>query len=106
LDSIDRQPSPQAPPLLLLFSWSFSKLVAAMPRVHLFSYRDLLDWLNEPYKAEPVPIYGLKIPLFLMTWTAQMSIGGKLFCDTKKCTIQHVDISMGGYMIQNYLGYQ
>jgi len=45
------------------FSWSFSNLVA-MLRFHLFSYRNLWEWLNEPYEPAPVPVYGAQIPLF------------------------------------------
>jgi hypothetical protein len=35
------------------FAWSLSNLVA-MLRFNLFSYRDLLDWLNAPYEPPPV----------------------------------------------------
>ena len=45
------------------FSWSFSNLVA-MLRFHLFSYRDLWGWLNEPYEPAPVPVYSAQVPLF------------------------------------------
>jgi hypothetical protein len=37
-------------------NWSFSNL-ASLLRLNLFSYRDLIDWLNNPYDTPPlVPI--------------------------------------------------
>ncbi len=34
------------------FNWSLSNLVALL-RQQLFVYRDLVAWLNDPYKAPP-----------------------------------------------------
>lgn len=36
------------------FGWSLSNLVALL-RMNLFVYRDLWDWLNEPFTGPPVP---------------------------------------------------
>ena len=36
------------------FGWSLSNLVALL-RMNLFVYRDLWEWLNEPFTAPPVP---------------------------------------------------
>jgi hypothetical protein len=33
--------------------WSFSNL-ASMLRLSLFTYRDLIEWLNKPYTTEPI----------------------------------------------------
>jgi hypothetical protein len=33
--------------------WSFSTL-ASMLRMNLFTYRDLLDWLEDPFKVPPL----------------------------------------------------
>ena len=33
--------------------WSFSNL-ASMLRLNLFTYRDLTDWLNEPFGTPPI----------------------------------------------------
>ena len=33
--------------------WSFSNL-AALLRMNLFTYRDLMDWLNDPGNNEPI----------------------------------------------------
>jgi len=33
--------------------WSFSNL-AAMLRMNLFTYRDLLDWLEDPFGSPPI----------------------------------------------------
>ena len=35
------------------FSWSLSNLVALL-RQQLFVYRDLFQWLNDPFKAPPI----------------------------------------------------
>jgi hypothetical protein len=35
-------------------AWSFSNM-AAMLRLNLFTYRDLLDWLHQPYGPPPTP---------------------------------------------------
>jgi len=44
--------------------WSFS-IIAAMLRMNLFTYRDLLDWLNDPFHTPPVApdIVQLKLPI-------------------------------------------
>ena len=34
-------------------TWSFSVL-ASMPRLNLFTYRDPMDWLNDPMNTPPV----------------------------------------------------
>ncbi|PIE52607.1 transposase, partial [Candidatus Fermentibacteria bacterium] len=33
--------------------WSFSNL-AAMLRMNLFTYRDLLEWLKDPFGSPPI----------------------------------------------------
>ena len=35
-------------------NWSFSNLVT-MLRFNIFTYRDLTDWLNEPFGTDPIP---------------------------------------------------
>ena len=36
------------------FGWSLSNLVALL-RMNLFTHRDLMDWLNQPYATPPDP---------------------------------------------------
>jgi len=44
------------------FSWSMSNL-ATMLRLNLFTYRDLLDWLHDPFGQPPViPVVQLTLP--------------------------------------------
>jgi hypothetical protein len=43
-------------------TWSFSNLVA-MLRLNLFVYRDLTDWLNDPFALEPDPPGYQQLPL-------------------------------------------
>jgi hypothetical protein len=43
--------------------WSFSNL-AAMLRLNLFTYRDLLEWLHQPFQTPPLVPTSLQISLF------------------------------------------
>jgi len=48
-------------------NWSLSNLVA-MIRWNLFTYRDLLEWINRPY--ETPPIIPTSLPQLVLSWTA------------------------------------
>jgi len=48
-------------------NWSLSNLVA-MLRWNLFTYRDLLEWINRPY--ETPPIIPTSLPQLVLSWTA------------------------------------
>lgn len=48
-------------------SWSLSNLIA-MLRWNLFTYRNLEEWLNEPFKPPPLPE---AFPQLLLSWTAE-----------------------------------
>jgi hypothetical protein len=45
-------------------TWSFSNL-ASMLRFNLFTYRDLTDWLHEPFETPPIVPQPEQIPLDL-----------------------------------------
>ena len=45
------------------FAWSMSNLVA-MLRFNLFTYRDLWEWLNEPFQTPPGDIDSLQLSFF------------------------------------------
>ena len=49
-------------------SWSFSNL-ASLLRLNLFTYRDLMDWLNDPFKTPPL------VPLPLQLTLAMPGLG-------------------------------
>ena len=44
--------------------WSLSNL-ASMLRLNLFTYRDLLTWLHEPFGTPPQPIPDQQLSLYL-----------------------------------------
>jgi hypothetical protein len=39
---------------LSTFGWSLSNLIALL-RPNLFTYRDLVEWLNNPFETPPSP---------------------------------------------------
>ena len=46
------------------FGWSMSNL-ATMLRLNLFTYRDLLEWLHDPFGHPPaIPLVQLRLPGF------------------------------------------
>ena len=49
------------------FAWSFANLLA-MLRLQLFVYRDLQQWLDQPFRAPPTPI-GLSNPQLGLPFT-------------------------------------
>lgn len=47
-------------------NWSFSNL-ASMLRLNLFTYRDLMEWLNNPFSTEPLVPLPVQLPLEMPT---------------------------------------
>jgi hypothetical protein len=51
--------------LLSRLKWSLSNLVALL-RMNLFTHRDLMAWLNQPFETPPVPYEQEQLPLNLV----------------------------------------
>jgi len=65
-------------PLKSTFGWSLSNLVALL-RQQLFVYRDLMNWLNDPFQAPPAlaGVHDSQLALALGRWSNLDSIPAK-----------------------------
>ena len=54
------------------FNWSLSNLVALL-RLNLFTYRNIWEWIDDPFQTPPEGVEGVQLKLDFPVWDSKMN---------------------------------